>query len=49
MNGIHANQLENLPYENILNIVQYLPIENIKELCRTSYKLSRICNDWYFY
>lgn len=49
MNEIQVNHLENLPYETILNIAQGLPVEKIIDLCRTSYKLSRICDDWYFY
>lgn len=38
-----------LPYEDIIEIAQYLPPDDIINLCRTNYKFSRLCDDWHFW
>lgn len=42
-------QLEKLPNELLFKTIENLSVGDIKQLCRSSYKLSRICNNWYFW
>lgn len=37
------------PHEILLNIVEYLPIEDIHNFCLTNKQFSQICNDDYYW
>ena len=46
---MNASQIERLPYEAKLEVIKKLPLESIRNLCKTSKTFNNLCNSEQFW